>query len=105
MIENGSLTFWYSGGYREDENMLLTQRGLLGAQSLYAHEAIRLAYETGRRDDPPVGKHKASIQLQALWLSRAHFRLGSFFLSIHKRFPNYNFKYESILCNIILDKN
>jgi hypothetical protein len=55
--------------------MLLTQRRLLGAQSLYAHEAIRLAYETGRRDDPPVGKHKESIQLQALWLSHAHFRL------------------------------
>jgi hypothetical protein len=58
MIENGSLTFWYSGGYREDENMLLTQRGLLGAQSLYAHEAIRLADETEGQDDLPVGKHK-----------------------------------------------
>ena len=65
--------------------MLPRVRRLLGAQSLYAHEAIRLAYETGRRDDPPVGKHKESIQLQALWLYRAHLRLRTFFLSIHKK--------------------
>ncbi|MFZ3134540.1 MAG: hypothetical protein WBH08_07885 [Methanothrix sp.] len=40
-------------------------RRLLGAQSLYAHEAIRLADETEGRDDLSIGKHKASIQLQA----------------------------------------